>query len=60
MGADAEASPPQIFRRKTMDEIIPRHLLKDNVVDQAANAATKAVDATKNAATSALDQRDIA
>lgn len=38
-----------------MDENIPRQLLRDNVVDHAAHAATKAVDATKNAATSALD-----
>lgn len=38
-----------------MDEDIPRQLLKDNVVDKAASAASKAVDATKSAATVALD-----
>lgn len=38
-----------------MDEAIPSQLLKDNVVDKAASAASKAVDATKSAATAALD-----
>lgn len=38
-----------------MDDHIPQALLKDNVVDRAAGAASKAVDATKTATSAALD-----
>ena len=38
-----------------MDEYIPNQLLKDNVVDKAATAASEALDATKSAATAAID-----